>query len=138
MDRNWKIPGKSLDESNLRRVGEQVAAQYEGVSVQVDKEDSDFVTFFFSVPWEEGVEAGHATVEITVYALGKDGLVLSLEADAADNTAAQDDADQLAEDLVGELQGEPLDLWVHGRFLRTEIPHNHVRIGPATPRKLGS
>ena len=110
MDRNWKIPGKSLDEAHLRRVGEQVAAPYEGVSVQVDKEDTDFVTFFFSVPWEEDEEAGHANVEITLYALGKDGLVLSLEADAADNDAAQEDADQLAEDLVGELQGEPLDL----------------------------
>ena len=110
MDRNWKIPGKSLDEANLRLSGEKVAAQYEGVSVRVEKEDKDFVTFFFSVPWDERLEHGHAVIELTLYALGKDGLVLSLEADAADNDAAQDDADQLAEDLVGELHGEPLDL----------------------------
>ena len=110
MDRNWKIPGKSIDEPGLRAIGEQVAAQYEGVSVQVEKEDADFITFFFSVPWEAGTQEDHATVEVTLYALGKDGLVLSLEADAADNQAAQDDADQLAEDLVGELKGEPLDL----------------------------
>ena len=110
MDRNWKIPGKSIDESGLRAIGQQVAGQYEGVSVRVDKEDTDFLTFFFSVPWEMGVEDDHATIEITLYALGRDGLVLSLEADAADNQAAQDDADQLAEDLVGQLKGEPLDL----------------------------
>ncbi len=110
MDRNWKIPGKSLDETHLRQVGETIAAQYEGVSVRVEKEETDFVTFFFSVPWDQDPEEGKADIEVTIYALGKDGLVLSLEADAADNQAAQDDADQLAEDLVGELQGIPLDV----------------------------
>ena len=42
--------------------------------------------------------------------MGKDGLILSLEADAADNTGAQEDADQIAEDLAAELQGEPVDV----------------------------
>ena len=110
MDRNWKLAGKKLDEARLREAGEAVAKQYEGVHVRVEKEDPEFVTFFFAVPWDEDPEQGHAEIEITVYALGKDGLIMSLEADAADNTGAQEDADQIAEDLAGELQGEPVDV----------------------------
>ena len=110
MDRNWKLVGKQLDEARLREAGETVAKQYEGVSVRIEKEDPEFVTFFFAVPWDEDPEQGHAEIEITVYALGKDGLILSLEADAADNIGAQEDADQLAEDLAGELHGEPVDI----------------------------
>jgi hypothetical protein len=110
MDRTWKLAGKKLDEAQLRAAGEAVAKSYEGVSVRIEKEDPEFITFFFAVPWDEDSEMGTAEVEITVYALGRDGLILSLEADAADNEAAQDDADQLAEDLATQLHGEPVDV----------------------------
>jgi len=110
MDRTWKLEAKKLDEAKLRAAGETVAKAYEGVSVRVEKEDPEFITFFFDVPWDEDPDMGTAAVEITVYALGRDGLILSLEADAADNEAAQDDADQLAEDLATELRAEPVDV----------------------------
>ena len=69
-----------------------------------------FITFFFSVPTqaEDGEETSE--VEITIYNMGRDGLVLSLEADAADNNAVWEDACQLTEDLADALQGAPLDV----------------------------
>ena len=42
--------------------------------------------------------------------MGRDGLVLSLEADASDNDSSWDDASQLAEALADHLDGSPLDV----------------------------
>jgi hypothetical protein len=108
MDRTWRIPGKSLDEARLREAGTQIAAGYAGVGVEVEREDPEFITFFFTVPRKEEEET--IEVEITVYHMGRDGLVLSLEADAADNDAAWDDACQLCEDLADHLDGAPLEV----------------------------
>ena len=40
--------------------------------------------------------------------MGKDGFVLSLEVDAADNRLSED-SDQLAEELAIELDAEPIE-----------------------------
>ena len=110
MDRTWRVPGKSLDEARLREVGTAVAQGYAGVTVEVEREDPEFITFFFGVPTAQGEDAATVEVEITVYHMGRDGLVLSLEADAADNDGVWDDASQLAEDLADALQAAPLDI----------------------------
>ena len=106
MDRTWTIAGKSLDTGRLREAAQALAARYEGVEVTVEREESDFVTCFFTVPSDDGP----SEIEISIYDMGKSGLVLSLEADAADNDAAWDDASQLAEDLSEALDGVALDL----------------------------
>jgi hypothetical protein len=109
MDLHWRLATKQLNESELRDAGQGVAASYEGVRVEVEKEDPEFITLFFDVPWDEGsVDA--ALVEITVYDLGRDGIVMSLEADAADNDAAFDDAAQIAEDLADRLGGHSIEV----------------------------
>ena len=110
MDTTWKLSGKSLDETKLREAGTKIASEYEGVSVTIEREDKDFITLFFAVPWDAESDEGHAEVEITVYDMGRDGLVLSLEADAADNNNAWDDASQLAEDLASHFNGVPIDV----------------------------
>jgi hypothetical protein len=107
MDLTWRVPGKKLDVAKLREAGAATADTYEGVSVEVEKEDNDCVSLFFSVPGEAG---DASEVEISVYSLGSDGLVLSLEADAADNHATWEDASQIAEDLADNLGGEPLEI----------------------------
>ena len=109
MDLHWRLATKQLNEASLREAGGFVAGTYEGVGLSVEKEDKDFITLFFSVPWEAGSD-DTAEVEITVYDLGRDGIVMSLEADAADNDAAFDDAAQIAEDLADKLDGTPLDV----------------------------
>lgn len=86
-----------------------MAGCYDGVSVVVEKEDPEFITLFFAVPWEEG-EDETAEIEITVYNLQRDGLVMSLEADAADNHGAWEDGAQIAEDLADKLEATPLDV----------------------------
>lgn len=110
MDRTWRVPGKSLDEARLRAAGTGVAEGYAGVTVEVEREDPEFITLFFSVPTSDAEDAATVDVEITVYNMGRDGLVLSLEADAADNDAVWDDASQLAEDLADTLEASPLDI----------------------------
>ncbi len=109
MDLHWRLETRRLNEASLRDAGEAVAGAYEGVSVTVEKEDPEFITLFFLVPWEAESDET-AEVEITVYNLGRDGIVMSLEADAADNDAAFDDAAQIAEDLAGQLGGLPLEV----------------------------
>jgi hypothetical protein len=107
MDLVWRIPGKSLKLATLREAGVTTASNYEGVTLEVDQEDSDCVSFFFSVPTEDG---DPSEVEVSVYDLKGDGLVLSLEADAADNDAIWDEASQIAEDLSDSLGGSPLSI----------------------------
>ena len=103
----WSIPGRSLDLQRIREEGQRIASGYEGVSVEVEKEDTDCISLFYVVP--QG-EQGDAEVEISVYDLGRDGLVLSLEPDAADNESAWEDAAQLADDLSEALGGRPLEV----------------------------
>ncbi len=110
MDRTWRLPGRGLNEAKLKDAGKRIATAYAGVSVDVEQEDPEFVTFFFRVPFEDDDGGGHAEVEVTVYDMGRDGLVLSLEADAGDNDDIWEDASQLAEDLADDLEGTPLDV----------------------------
>ena len=105
-DATWRLPRRAFDLAELRRVAGEVAASYAGVSVEVDKEDTDIITAFFAVPWGEDPDEGLATVELSVYDLDRDGIILSLEADAADNDEAWDDACELAETLAAALEGE--------------------------------
>ncbi len=109
MDLHWRLRSKQLDLTKLKEAGEAVAACYDGVSVVVEKEDPEFITLFFAVPWEEG-EDENAEIEITVYNLQRDGLVMSLEADAADNNGAWEDGAQIAEDLADHFEGRPLEV----------------------------
>ena len=84
----------------------------------VEAEAADCHTCFFSVPnhppeWAETTEdtlEDPGVVELSIYDLDRDGVVLSLEADASDNDWLTDDADQLAETMVEALGGQPLDL----------------------------
>ena len=105
-DRAWKLPGKRLELELIRSAAEALTRSYEGLKVKVDWEDDDTVTCFFTVE-EDGAAY---EIELSVYDLDSDGRVLSLEADAADNSARFEDACQLAEDLAEALGGWSLDL----------------------------
>lgn len=109
MDLHWRLRSKQLDLNMLKEAGEAVAACYDGVSVVVEKEDPEFITLFFTIPWDQG-EQGTAEIEITVYNLQRDGLIMSLEADAADNNGAWEDGSQIAEDLADQLEATPLEV----------------------------
>jgi len=110
MDQTWRIPGKRIDEPQLKKAGLHIAEGYAGVSVEVVREDPEFITFFFEVPKGANDDAQTIEIELTIYQMGRDGLVLSLEADAADNNAAWEDACQLTEDLAEHLQGTQIDI----------------------------
>ncbi len=105
-DRAWKLPGKRLELELIRSAAEALTRAYEGLAVRVDWEDDDTVTCFFRME-EDGAAY---EIELSVYDLDSDGRVLSLEADAADNSARFEDACQLAEDLAEALGGWSLDL----------------------------
>ena len=107
MDLAWRIRIKRIDEQAIKEAANTVAASYQDVSVEIEREESDCLTLFFSVPAEEAL---NQDVELSFYELGKDGVVLSLEADAADNHQAWEDASQIAEDLADALDGVLLDV----------------------------
>ena len=107
MDLAWRLRAKRIDEQSFTASAQDIAASYEGVSMTAEREESDCLSFFFEVPTED---AGTLEVEISIYDLSKDGLVLSLEADAADNHDAWEDASQIAEDLADALEGVLLDV----------------------------
>jgi len=107
MDIAWRIHSKTIDEQKIGETARSISTAYEGVTVEVEREDKDCLTLFFQVP-SDGVTT--MEVEISIYDLSKDGLVLSLEADAADNHDAWEDASQIAEDLADALKGVLLDV----------------------------
>ena len=104
-DRTWRCSKKKLSYTEVEQAAQLVAQSYKGVSVTVEKEAEDCTTCFFTVVEEEV----RSTFEISIYNLGKDGWIISLEADASDNRLSED-SDQLAEDLAAELDAFPLVL----------------------------
>ena len=117
-DRVWRLPWTRLDIAALREVAGYAASLIEGVSVAVEAEADDCHTCFFSVPnqapdWaadETEPEADPGVVEVSIYDLDRDGVVLSLEADASDNDWLCEDADQIAEIMVEAIGGKSIDL----------------------------
>jgi hypothetical protein len=106
-DRSWRCRQKKLSLSERELASQKIAKEYEGVSVSVEKESDECITCFFTVPAKS--DDRHSTIELSIYDMGKDGFVLSLEADASDNQLSED-ADQLAEDLAAELEAVSLEL----------------------------
>jgi hypothetical protein len=49
-------------------------------------------------------------VEISLYEMDADGVLMSLEGDASDNSWLEEEADQIADDLADLLGGMGLDL----------------------------
>jgi hypothetical protein len=112
--RTWRLVWRSLDLPGLRQHGVEVAANYDDVTVEVEEEERGTHTVFFTLPGdplaEDEEDTGPQLCEISIYNLGRGEIVLSLELDAGDNDRLGDAADQLAEDLVAAIGGEPLDL----------------------------
>ena len=107
MDRVWRLAQRSISTADCKSAAERVAAGYEGVAVEVEREADDCLSFFFSLPVEEDVRA---EIELSVYDLGSGQVVLSQEPDAGENNSYWDESCQLAEDLAEELAGESVDL----------------------------
>ena len=105
-DRTWKCRSKRVTLQEFSSAVEAVVAEYQGVQGRVEKESDDCWTCFFTVPKKEGEDS---TYEVSLYNMGKDGFVLSLEIDASDNRLSEE-SDQLAEDLSIELDAEPIDV----------------------------
>ena len=64
-----------------------VVTEYQGVTGHVEKESDDCWTCFFTVPKEDG---DVDTYKVSLYNMGKDGFVLSLEVDASDNRLSEE------------------------------------------------
>ena len=106
-DRTWRCRNKNLGFIGFTKAVQVVVESYKGIDSNVEKEADDCWTCFFTVPSEDSDVSN--TYEISLYNMGKDGFVLSLEADASDNRLS-DEADQLAEDLASALDATPLEL----------------------------
>jgi hypothetical protein len=106
-DRTWRLPKSRLKLETIKDAATKVAADYAGVTAEVEKDGEDILCLFI-VPTPEGGE--ELEIELSVYDLGSDGHVLSLEADAGDNNRVWDDASQLAEDLADLLDAVELEL----------------------------
>lgn len=118
-DRTWKLPWNRLDLGRLTDAAAQVAKRYHGVTVVVEDEGEGIHTAFFTVPVPadtddedagEFAEDDEGTVEISLYEMDADGVLMSLEGDASDNSWLEEEADQIADDLADALGGMGLDL----------------------------
>ena len=105
-DRTWQVRAHKMRVADLKPIADQVAQDYQGVSVDVEEEESDCITFFFAVPTEEDM----VTLEVSLYDMGSGNWILSLEGDASDNGEHWEEASQLAEDLADALDAQPLEL----------------------------
>lgn len=112
-DRTWRLPWRSLDLDRLQVAASNVAAGFRGVEVTVEDEEEGTHTAFFVVPVPpDEVEddiGPEATCELSVYDL-EGTVLLTLEADASDNSWLGEDADQIAEALAEALDARTVDL----------------------------
>ena len=106
-DRTWRCRKKSIQWDEFRSAAERIGGSYQGIQIELEREADDCWTCFFVVPNEDKTES--SVYEVSLYNMGKDGFVLSLEADASDNRMS-DESDQLAEDLAEALDAYPLEL----------------------------
>ena len=106
-DRSWNFRKKSFTIQHVKQAAEQVIDQYQGVLVRVEKEAEDCITCFFSIP-SLTPNNEPKVIEISIYHMGKNTYILSLETDASDNRTSED-ADQLAEDLAAVFSALPLE-----------------------------
>lgn len=104
---SWTLPMKGMRVDAFTEACEKVAARYVGVKVVVEREESDCLTAFFEVPQDPG--GPEATLELSIYDLGRDGRVLGVEPESSDNATRWDDACQLGDEVAELLDGEPLD-----------------------------
>lgn len=113
-DRTWRLPWRSLDFGRLVAAAQNVAAGFAGVEVEVEDEDEGTHTAFFRIPVpEDEIEddiGPFATCELSVYDLDHGTIVLTLEADASDNSWLDEDADQVADALAEVLEARVLEL----------------------------
>ena len=108
-DRSWSFKQKHLTTNLIAQKSASVAEQYIGVTVTVEKEADDCTTIFFAVPEGQTEQTEHAkTIEISIYHMGKNQHIISLETDASDNRLSQD-ADHLAEDIADSFGASPLE-----------------------------
>ncbi|MDG1482901.1 MAG: hypothetical protein P8R54_25140 [Myxococcota bacterium] len=105
-DRTWRLSKSRLKIDRVQDAAAKVARGYAGVRVLVEKDGEDMMCVF-TVPAPDDNEL---EIEVSIYNLGKDGHVISLEADTADNHEIWDDASQLAEDLAERLEATELEL----------------------------
>ncbi len=112
MDRVWKFPKNNLNEQQIRLAAADVAANYAGINLACERETPDCMSLYFTVSTTTDADGPSETVEleISIYDLGRDGVVISLEPDSSDNNHNWDDASQLAEDLADNLHAEPIDV----------------------------
>lgn len=103
----WTLPMRGMDLAAFTNASTAVCARYVGVTVEVELEADDCMTAFFKVPKDE--EGPAVELEVSIYDMGRDGRVLSVEEEASDNAVRWNDAGQLGEDLAEALDGEPLD-----------------------------
>ena len=97
----------AVDADNLSIMEVVCLGIYQGVTgrVEYQKESDDCWTCFFTVPKEDD---DVNVYEVSLYNMGKDGFVLSLEPDASDNRLSEE-SDQLAEELAIELDADSID-----------------------------
>ena len=106
-DRTWKCRNKRVTFQEFSNAVQAVIVEYQGVQGRVEKESDDCWTCFFTVQNEDNSDV--QVYEVSLYNMGADGFILSLEPDASDNRLSED-SDQLAEDLAIELDADPMDL----------------------------
>lgn len=107
-ERTWSLRPQRLKLERVREAALAVAQDYEGVSAEVEKDGEDLLCLFH-VPGGD-VRPEPFEIEVSIYDLGAEGHVISLEAEAADNNAAWEDASELAEELAEHLEARELDL----------------------------
>jgi len=113
-DRTWRLPWNRLDHGRLVVAAQNVASGFAGVTVEVEDEGEETHTCFFSIPVpHDEIEddiGPVATCELSVYDLDGGSIVMTLEADASDNSWLDEDADQVAEALAEALDARVIEL----------------------------
>jgi hypothetical protein len=102
---SWTV-AMGMDVKAFRAFSEGLCENLPGTTVEVELEEVDCMTAFFEVEQADGEPL---TLEVSVYDMGRDGRILSVEEESSDNGSHWDDACQLGEALAALMDGDLLE-----------------------------
>ncbi len=105
----WRLPWVGLRAARVTEALTPLAEKLGGLSLAVEEEEPGSITVTLGLP--PNPETGdEASVELSFYNLGDEGVVMSLEAEFADNEHVWDTAWDVADSIASELGAGLLEL----------------------------
>jgi hypothetical protein len=104
----WSMPWKALHAEAVQEALRALGAEAPGLRFELEREEADTLTAHVFLDADESGAARH--FELSFYDLDRDGVILCLEPEWADNAAHWEEAWDLCDTVAEAVGGEVVDL----------------------------